>query len=951
MDDPAGEMRSRFSIIKMRIPIATYRIQFNPSFGFQGAKEIVPYLAELAISDLYASPIFKARKGSPHGYDVVDQTQINPELGSESAFEELATALAKHQLGWLQDIIPNHMAFSHENTTLMDVLENGQASEYSTFFDVEWQHPYEGIRGRVLAPFLGTFFGEALEKGQIKLCYDDSGLWVTYFDLRFPLKTESYLNIFIHDLERLKNNLGSDHSDFTKLLGIVYVLKDLPSQEENRERYAQMAFAKRMLWELYSTNEHIKGFIDTNIVLFNGDPQDPLSFNLLDGLLSEQHFRLSFWKVATEEINYRRFFNINELISLRIEDDAVFDHTHSLIFKLLREEKISALRIDHLDGLYDPMRYLNKLRKEVGQTYVIAEKILQRGEQLPRVWPAQGSSGYDFLNYLNQIFCKQDSERKFSRIHSRFTNFKMSFEELVYDRKKLILKRHMAGDVDNIANLLKRASSRDRHGGDITLYGLKMAMVEVMARFPVYRTYISEEVLRDEDRLYIDTAVDRALQTNPGLMHELQFIRRFLLLELGDYLSKEEKENCLHFVMRFQQFTGPLMAKGFEDTTLYIYNRLLSLNEVGGFPKTFGVSLEDFHHFNNNRNDFWPHSLNATSTHDTKRGEDVRARLNVLSELPEEWEINVRKWSKINSKKKRTMVGLRVPEKNDEYFLYQTLVGAYPFYQSEQSLFTERIKSYLIKAVREAKIHTAWLEPDHEYEDGCLKFIEQILNTSKPNEFLETFIPFQKKVAYYGIFNSLSQTLIKITSPGVPDFYQGAEMWDLNLVDPDNRRPVDFSIRESLLRNIRKEAQADLLGLVGTLLGSREDGRIKLFLISMALKTRKQHGDIFRKGTYTPLAVSGRFRDHLIAFLREHDKQRAVTVAPRFLVSLVEEGKFPLGSEVWQDTTVAMPDIASAIWTNALTGEIISGDKQMAVGQILQHFPVALLVSTHEASR
>jgi (1->4)-alpha-D-glucan 1-alpha-D-glucosylmutase len=935
----------------MRIPGATYRIQFNPSFGFQAAKEIIPYLAELGISDFYASPIFRARKGSPHGYDVVDQNQINSDLGTESDFEKLARELAKHELGWLQDIIPNHMAYNHENGMLMDVLENGQASDYYSFFDVDWEHPYEGIRGRVLAPFLGTFFGEALENGQIKLSFDDSGMWVTYFDIRFPLKIESYLNIFTHDLGRLKNSLGSDHSDFTKLIEIVSLLENLPSREKKRKRYSQMTFAKRMFCKLYSTNEHIKRFIDSNISIFNGEVESPLSFNLLDKLLSDQHFRLSFWKVATEEINYRRFFNINDLISLKIEDATVFNHTHSLIFKLIKEGKVSALRIDHIDGLYDPTRYLEELRKEVGQTYVVAEKILDMGEQLPRDWPIEGSTGYDFLNYVNGIFCQTGSERNFTRIYSRFTNLKMSLEQLVYDKKKLVLERDMAGDVDNIANLLKKVSSRDRHGGDITLHGLKMAMVEVMARFPVYRTYISEELFRDTDRLLISAAVGKALQNNPGLRHELQFIKRFLLLELGDYLSQEEKKNCLHFVMRFQQFTGPLMAKGFEDTTLYLYNRLLSLNEVGGFPKTFGVSLEDFHDFNRSRNDFWPHSLSATSTHDTKRGEDVRARLNVLSELPEEWETIIRKWSKINSKKKRRMGGLRVPDKNDEYFLYQTLVGGYPFSDSERSLFKERIKSYMIKAVREAKVHTAWLEPDHQYEDACIKFIEQILDTSKPNEFLETFIPFQRKVAHYGIFNSLSQTLLKITSPGVPDFYQGAEMWDLNLVDPDNRRPVDFSLRRTLLKNMEEEAQEDLLSLVAQLLRSREDGRIKLFLISTALKTRKQHGDIFQMGSYTPLVVSGRLRDHIIAFQREYDGKRAVTVAPRFFATLAGEGKLPLGSEVWQDTSIVIPDIAPAKWANTFTGEIIPGENQIAVGQMLKHFPLALLVSSDEASR
>jgi len=929
----------------VRIPRATYRIQFNPSFGFQGAKQIVSYLAELGISDLYASPIFKARKGSPHGYDVVDQNQINPDLGSESDFEELAMELSEHELGWLQDIIPNHMAYSHENTTLMDIFENGQASDFYTFFDVEWDHPYEGIRARVLAPFLGTFFGEALENGQIKLSYDYRGLWLTYLDMRFPLKIESYLNIFTYDLGELKAKLGRDDPDFIKLLGIVYVLKNLPSREENRERHAQTTFAKRMLWELYSTNEHIKLFVDTNIAVFNGDPENPRSFNLLDNLLSEQHFRLSFWKVATEEINYRRFFNINGLISLKIEDDAVFDHTHSLTFELLKEGKFSGLRIDHIDGLYDPTRYLKRLREKVGQTYVVAEKILEMGEQLPLVWPVQGTSGYDFLNYVNGIFCKKDNERKFTRIYSHFTNLKISFEELVYEKKKLVLEKHMAGDVDNVANLLKKASSRDRHGGDITLYGLKMAMVEVMARFPVYRTYISEEVFRDEDGFNINTAVDQALQNNPGLMHELQFIRRFLLLELGDYLSEEDKKNCLHFVMRFQQFTGPLMAKGFEDTTLYIYNRLLSLNEVGGFPQTFGISLEEFHDLNKNRNEFWTHSLNATSTHDTKRGEDVRARLNVLSELPEEWERNIKEWNKMNSKKKRTLNSLRVPDKNDEYFIYQTLVGAFPFDDEDYPSFVERMKNYVIKAVREAKIHTAWLAPDHDYEDACISYIELILDTSKPNEFLKTFIPFQKKVAHYGILNSLSQTLIKITSPGVPDFYQGADLWDLNLVDPDNRRPVDFKKRRTLLRDISDGIQEDISSFIAELLRTKEDGRIKLFVIWMGLKARNLHPQVFREGKYIPLEVVGKFRDHVVAFARNHRKSWAVTVTPRFLVTLESDGEYPLGTEVWHDTHMFLPKGSPMEWNNMLSGEVVGNSNPVRISEVLHRFPVALLLA------
>jgi (1->4)-alpha-D-glucan 1-alpha-D-glucosylmutase len=929
----------------MRIPKATYRIQFNPSFGFQAARDIVFYLADLGISDLYASPIFQARKGSAHGYDVVDQNQISPDLGTESDFEELTSELAKLDLGWLQDIIPNHMAYSHENTMLMDIFENGQSSDYYSFFDVEWKHPYEGIRGRVLAPFLGAFFGEALENGQIKLVYDDSGLWVTYFDMRFPLRIESYSNIFTHDLGRLKNSLGSDHPDFTKLLGVVYVLKNLPSPEENRERYAEIVFAKGMLWELYSTNEQIKEFIDANISIFNGDPGSPLSFNLLDNLLSEQHFRLSFWKVATEEINYRRFFNINELISLKIEDETVFKHTHSLIFRLVKEGKFSGLRIDHIDGLYDPTRYLEALREEAGKTYIVAEKILEMGEQLPRVWPIQGTTGYDFLNYVNGIFCKRENERKFTSVYSRFSNLKMSIEELVYEKKKLILEKDMAGDVDNIANLLKKASSRDRHGGDITLYGLKMAMVEVMARFPVYRTYVSEEVFRDDDRLYIRAAVDKALQSNPRLMHELQFIRRFLLLELGDYLSEEEKKICVHFVMKFQQFTGPLMAKGFEDTTLYIFNRLLSLNEVGGFPQTLGISSEEFHGFNKSRNDFWPYSLNATATHDTKRGEDVRARLNVLSELPEEWETNIRRWSRINSKKKSRIDGHKAPDKNDEYFLYQTLVGAFPFGDEDYPAFVERIKSYVIKAVREAKVHTAWLKPDQAYEEACLSFVDRLLETPPQSRFLEEFLSFQKKVAFYGIFNSLSQLLLKITSPGVPDFYQGTELWDFNLVDPDNRRPVDFEQRRALLRDINDGVQRDILSFITELLRTKEDGRIKLFLIHKALRARNKHPQVFQEGRYIPLEVDGKFRDHMVAFARNHQKSWAVTVAPRFLVALVNHDEDPLGSEVWRDTHVVLPEGSPGEWNNVFTGEVIGNSKALGIGEVLLHFPVALLVA------
>jgi len=932
-------------MITMRIPTASYRIQFTPSFGFQEAKQIVSYLAELGISDLYASPVFKSRKGSLHGYDVVDPNRLNSELGTESHFERLIDHLKSCRMGWLQDIVPNHMAFDYENQMLVDVLENGLSSQYFHFFDIEWNHPYESIKSRVLAPFLGRFYGQSLEEGEIKLRYTKNGFSLGYYSQALPLRLESYVHLLTYRLHVLKKKLGGDHPDYVKLLGILYILKTLSSREEAHERYDQIKFIKTTLWELYHNNEDIRKFIKENIRIFNGKRGNPESFNLLNDLLSEQLFRLSFWKVATEEINYRRFFNINELLSLRVEDDDVFNHTHSLIFRLIEEEKITGLRIDHIDGLYDPTNYLARIREKAGELYIVVEKILDLEEELPSFWPVQGTTGYDFLNYVNGLFCRREHERQFNRIYTNLTGYSTTYDELVSEKKRLILGKHMAGDVDNLAHLMKAISSRDRHGSDITIYGLKRALVEVMAQFPVYRTYIGQGVSRQTDPSYIEEAIERAKGSSPGLLNELQFIERFLLLDFGDYLSEEDKNQWIHFVRRFQQFTGPLMAKGFEDTTFYVYNRLLSLNEVGGNPYRFGISMGDFHHFIEKRAALWPHSLNATSTHDTKRGEDVRARLNVLSEMPKEWERNIRAWSKINGKWKRKLYGRSVPDRNDEYFLYQTLVGAFPFYEGkERHTFRERVKEYIRKAVREAKVHTAWLKPDTDYENAFLSFVEEVLSPHEGNSFLGEFKAFQKKVAPYGMFNSLSQALIKITSPGVPDFYQGTELWDLNLVDPDNRRPVDFEKRRRFLGHIRKREDGDILDLISELLRTKEDGRIKLFLIYRGLKARNKHPEIFQKGAPIPLEAAGKFKDHVIAFGRNNQGKWAVTIVPRFLTSVIKEGEDPLGQRVWEDTHITLPERISNGWKNVITNQWVNTEGKLIIGEALKHFPVALLM-------
>jgi (1->4)-alpha-D-glucan 1-alpha-D-glucosylmutase len=925
----------------MIIPIATYRLQFMPAFGFKEAQRIVSYLDALGISDIYASPIFKAKAGSMHGYDIIDPNEINPEIGGMEGFEELVKEAQRHGMGWLQDIVPNHAAFEGENRMLMDIFESGKSSIYFDFFDIEWN---EGVQGKILAPFLGSFYAECLENGEIQLKYDQAGLSINYYELRFPLKIESYGTVFDHHLARLKRQLGRDHPDFMKLLGVLYVLRNLASHEEVQERTEQISFVKRMLWKIYTSDQQIRQFMDESVARFNGEKGKPESFNLLDSLLDEQFFRLSFWKVATEEVDYRRFFNINGLISVKVENEKVFHYTHALIHRLVQEKKFTGLRIDHIDGLYDPTTYLKRLKEKMGEIYVTVEKILDLGEELPAFWPVQGTTGYEFLNYVNGVFCQRRNEGKFDRIYTRFTEFQTPYERLVSEKKRLIMGKHMAGEVDRLAQLMKSLSIYDRYGRDITLYGLRRALVEMLAWFPIYRTYISHEVFTETDRAVIREAIAKAKRINPGLLHELEFIQRCFLLEFHGQLADDQKNRWMHFIMKFQQLTGPLMAKGFEDTSLYIYNRLLSLNEVGGRPNIFGISLELFHEFNARRVQQWPHAMNATSTHDTKRGEDVRARINVLSEVPDEWEKNIKAWSKLNRRKKNPVNDEVFPDDNDEYFLYQTLIGAYPFEQSEHAAFVERMKDYIIKAVREAKVHTAWLKPDAAYEEAFHSFIDDVLAFSEQNKFLKEFLPFQKKVAFYGIFNSLSQTLIKITSPGVPDFYQGSELWDLNLVDPDNRRPVDYEKRKEFLREIKERAAQDILALINELLATKEDGRIKLFLIYQALAARRANLEVFQNGAYLPLNAEGKFENHVIAFARKMENVWAVTIVPRFLAGVVKEGEYPLGGPAWADTCVVLPEEAPVVWTDSLTSQSISGEKGLWLAEVFQHFPAALLL-------
>jgi len=931
----------------MNIPTSTYRLQFNPEFGFQNAAGIVPYLADLGISHIYASPIFKSRKGSPHGYDGVDPNQLNAELGAGSDFKKLHRKLARNKIGWLQDIVPNHMAFDYANRMLMDVLQNGSFSRYYAFFDIEWDQPQKTTHTQLMAPFLGRRFARCLKNGELKLSFDDSGFGVNYYQLKLPLKMESYAELLKPISAKLRIKLGDEHVDYAALVDVIVRLDNLSLSNSVANRREEVRWIKSNLNNLYGSNAVIRQCFEEMLRIYNEGGKNGEHFDDFGKLLSEQVFRLCYWKVANEQINYRRFFDINELICLRQENREVFDATHRLIKVLVDDGYVNGVRIDHVDGLARPAEYLRWLREHLGDTYILVEKILQPEESLPTSWPIQGSTGYDFTLRVNGLFCVAKNEEEFDRIYEAFSRQTAGFEQIVYSCKRQVLKNQLGGDLNNLAGRIKQIAGQTACGCNLTFQRLKQSLTEILVRFPVYRTYVDRREPAGADRVFIRAAVESASRCRPQLAPELTFIEHLLLEKLWARASKDNPgttEDTEKIIMKFQQLAAPLTAKGFEDTALYVYNRLVSLNEVGGDPRRFGCSANDFHKFIKNRARLWPHSMNSTATHDSKRGEDVRARINVLSELPGEWNEHLNRWQALNQGKKVRFNGEEVPDQNEEYLLYQTLLGAYPFEDAPGDFFIERIGEYMIKAVREAKIHSSWTEVNADYEAALVSFAQKLLHPIEGRPFLKTFLPFFKKVAFYGVWNTLSQTLLKITAPGVPDFYQGAELFDFHLVDPDNRRPVDFKKRKQFLAEILNDFSADPMRLIRDLLANRNDGRIKLFLIARALKTRNEQAALFQHGSYAPLAATGKFKAHIIAFARAHKNHGSITVAPRFLTGLAKENQNPLGHRFWRDTEIIFKEKPASRWKNIFTEEILGAKSSLRIGSILQHFPCALLL-------
>jgi (1->4)-alpha-D-glucan 1-alpha-D-glucosylmutase len=1008
------------NLARYRVPVSTYRLQFHQRFTLRQACELVPYLARLGVTDCYASPLLAARAGSTHGYDIVDHSRLNPEVGADDDFAAFTGALAQNGMGLVLDFVPNHMGVdAAANAWWRDVLENGPSSPYARFFDIDWDPIQPELKGKVLLPILGDQYGVVLEKGQLQLSLEDGTLALRYFDHNLPVNPRQGRLVFEHRIAELEKTLGAEQPHLREFLSILTALRNLPvytETDEQRitERHREKEVARERLALLLQTAPEIRRHIETNIAVFNGTPGEPASFDRMHDLLEKQAYRLAFWRTAMHEINYRRFFDINELAGLSMEAPAVFDATHRLLLEHIRQGRVSGIRLDHTDGLFDPAQYFERLQHAVRQArgeddpppasrraadldtqsgailrgnsfYVIVEKILSGAETLREQWSVDGTTGYDFLNDVNGLFVDSHNAHKMKRLYARFTGRSDLPADELYESKKVVMTTSLASELNVLAYELNRISELNRRSRDFTLDSLRDALREVVAAFPVYRTYVSENGWTDYDVRVIETAVARARRRNPAMEASIfSFVREVLLPRRETARSGAEFERHLRFAMKFQQFTGPVQAKGLEDTTFYRYVPLVSLNDVEGDLYRFGRSPAEFHEANAHRRRRWPFSMLATATHDTKRGEDARARLNVLSELPEDWRKEIARWARLNAGNRATVEGQPAPDRNDEYLFYQTLLGAWPADSLEEASedLVQRLQQYMTKAIREAKTHTSWVNPVENYEQAVLHFVDRTLRGSGSSRFLSLFVPFQRRIAPLGMVNSLAQLVLKLASPGVPDSYQGNELWDFHLVDPDNRRPVDFARRRRLLEQMQplvdaalacagrdpeiaassqRRSATDSFGSTssgsalqpeqlrqraGDMLADWTDGRIKMYLTAVGLGLRRALPSLFLQGEYVSLDASGPRQNHVVAFARRNGGRMVVAVVPRLLAAASTARIPPLESEFWQDTRLTVPaESRPAFLRNVFTGDSVAleADGGLAVAEALRTLPVALL--------
>jgi (1->4)-alpha-D-glucan 1-alpha-D-glucosylmutase len=1032
----------------------------NSEFDFDRAAAIVPYLRELGVTHVYTSPILQARPGSEHGYDVCDHDQIDRGLGGSDGSARLTAALTEAGLALLLDVGPNHMSTDTANPWWNDVLENGPNSPYARFFDIDW-HPIKvELHNKVLLPLLGKQYGDVLEAGELRVEHHDGGFTLRYFDHVLPLGPKTAIPLLTARREVLETALSDDRDALNEYQSIVTALEHLPSQtatwpEAIAERQREKGVIKRRLRELEASSPIVAQFVARNVEICNGTPGDVASFDQLDAIVSAQAYRLSYWRAASDEINYRRFFDINALAAVCMELPEVFYRAHRLLFELLARGEVGGLRIDHIDGLFAPEQYLWRLQwaflvaqakpgsrgqqiqslvdacrrlafplpsesdllaifgpdpalttaaveeqtatsgatKDVDSKlaaneqpttalaapaidladhqlplFVAVEKILGPHEPLPPTWPVAGTTGYDFMHEVGGLFLDAEGWKSIVQFYRRAIGETREFDEVVRDSKRLILRSAMASELQMLAHQLNRISEQHRHTRDFTLNMLRYALREILMCFPVYRVYPSPRGISERDCHFVNLAVALAKRRNPDTdWAAFDFVRDVLLMNHPAGLSDEQVRQREHFAGHFQQVTSPVMGKGFEDTAFYVYCPLVSANEVGGEPRSPVVSSAAFHDINANRHATFPRAMLASTTHDSKRTEDVRARLHILSELPKPWRNAVNRWFRLNRTKRAEVDGQPAPSRNDEYLFYQSLLGIWPLTEpteAEQTELVARLQRYMEKATHEAKQHTSWINPNERYDHAVREFVAATLERAPGNRFLTHFRQFQSAVSAWGLYNSLAQLVLKLTAPGVPDLYQGQDLWDFSLVDPDNRRPVDFALRQRLLADIEQSA-ADAEGLRALALelaSSPADPRTKLFVTSRLLDLRRRTGTLMIDGDYRPITVSGPAADHVVAFARfeqanaasgEAARRAVLVVVPRLLVRLTQSAgalhvapppPMPWNAAVWGDTSLDCSELGGEL-VDVFTGRRVPLGGPLPVAELLGAFPVAVLAT------
>lgn len=884
-------------------PGSTYRLQFNRHFKFSDAEQLVVYFEKLGIKTIYASPIFKAVPGSLHGYDVVNPYEINPEIGSLGELKKLTTRLRKVGIGWIQDIVPNHMAFHPSNPWLWDVLEKGSMSVYSDFFDITWASDF--YKGRLMVPFLAASLEEIIRDRKLKIVVWQNRLCFEYGDQYYPLNSSSYEMVF---------RSGTSHEIVISFLEQLNELHHITDHVQYALRWHELLlqFASAL------NQHHLRLEIDKILTVFNDDGHS------LAKLADGQFYRLCQWNETDSQITYRRFFLVNGLICLNMQSEKVFARYHETVHQLVSDGVFQGLRIDHIDGLFDPTQYMMRLRQLCGSDcYIVVEKILEAGEELPKSWPVQGTTGYEFLSAVNNVFTRIHAEKKFNSIYKPLADDNKSIHQKIRDKKEFILNRYMQGELTN----LYRYFIEQEHAVDAEVFPeeIKSAIAEFLIQMPVYRFYGNNFPLKGSEQQSIKQLLNRCKTGRPELVHAFDVLERTLLN--GD--ASGAGTDAVTFYQRCMQFSGPLMAKGVEDTLMYTFNRFIGHNEVGDSPESFGISIDEFHRQMSERRKRWPLSLNATSTHDTKRGEDVRARLNVLPDLDNEWKQLVSEWTIANS----TFKTGDAPDENDEYLIYQTLVSVYP--HSDEPDFQQRVDDYLVKALREGKRHSDWSAPDEQYEGAVTSFVKSILEPE--SQFMRSFVLFQKKVSDYGIINSLSQTILKFTCPGVPDIYQGSTGWDLSMVDPDNRRLIDFNNHQEWLKALES---SDLV--VSQLWTNRHDSKIKLWLIRKLLKLRNVKANLFFNGNYSPLEIQGRYADNCLAYARRMGASWIVVAVPLNIARIARFNHDLLDVD-WSDTSIMMPPELPGQWKSLLEAGTGKHSGKIMLSEIFKALPFAVL--------